>query len=132
MRIHITGASVRISPAWRSIPTSISKPIRRRSASSSIAAQGRRGAAAWSGEALVTLHGSWNRATRTGYKLVRLPFRNGAPTGEYIDVMTGFVVDDRSVWGRPVAVAEARDGALIVTDDGGGVVWRLARSGGKP
>ena len=84
------------------------------------AARGTAGSAAWTGQAFVTLHGSWNRAVRTGYKLVRLPFRNGAPTGEYIDVMTGFVLDDRSVWGRPVGVAEAGDGALIVTDDAGG------------
>ncbi len=93
---------------------------------------GAAGASAWGGDAFVALHGSWNRAVRTGYKLVRLPFKGGAPTGAYVDVMTGFVVDDRSVWGRPVGVAEARDGALIVTDDAGGVVWRVARGGGKP
>jgi glucose/arabinose dehydrogenase len=52
--------------------------------------------------------------------------RNGVPIGTYEDFLTGFVVDDRSVWGRPVGVAVARDGALLVSDDGGGVVWRIA------
>ena len=46
--------------------------------------------------------------------------------GTYEDFLTGFVADDRGVWGRPVGVAVARDGALLVTDDGGGVVWRVA------
>ena len=87
--------------------------------------------AAYRGDAFVTLHGSWNRKLRTGYKLVRLKMRAGVPTGEYEDFMTGFVIDDRSVWGRPVGVAEARDGALLVTDDGGGVIWRVAPTSGR-
>ncbi|MEO7026243.1 MAG: PQQ-dependent sugar dehydrogenase, partial [Caulobacteraceae bacterium] len=85
--------------------------------------------AAWSGDAFVALHGSWNRSMRTGYKVVRLTFKNGAPTGDYVDFLTGFVVDDHSVWGRPVGAAEARDGALMVTDDASGVVWRVAKAG---
>ena len=72
------------------------------------------------------MHGSWNRAKRTGYKVVRLLFEDGAPTGEYEDFLTGFVADDDSVWGRPVGVAVAHDGALLVTDDGGGAIWRVA------
>jgi glucose/arabinose dehydrogenase len=81
------------------------------------------------GDAFVALHGSWNRAKRTGYKVVRLIFKNGAPTGEYEDFLTGFVADDASVWGRPVDVAVAHDGALLVTDDAGGAVWRVAYTG---
>ncbi len=82
--------------------------------------------AGYRGDAFVALHGSWNRAKRTGYKVVRVRTVNGAPTGEYEDFLTGFVADDRGVWGRPVGVAVARDGALLVTDDDGGVVWRVA------
>jgi glucose/arabinose dehydrogenase len=83
----------------------------------------------YKGDAFVTLHGSWNRAKRTGYKVVRLPFKDGKPTGEYDDFLTGFVATDASVWGRPVGVAEAHDGALLVTDDAGGVIWRIAYKG---
>jgi len=85
--------------------------------------------AAYRGDAFVALHGSWNRAKRTGYKVVRLPFKDGAPTGEYEDFLVGFVADDASVWGRPVDVAVAHDGALLVTDDAGGAVWRVAYTG---
>jgi glucose/arabinose dehydrogenase len=81
------------------------------------------------GDAFVALHGSWNRAKHTGYKVVRLIFKDGAPTGEYQDFLTGFAVDDAAVWGRPVGVATAHDGALLVTDDGGGAIWRIAYSG---
>jgi glucose/arabinose dehydrogenase len=82
--------------------------------------------AAWRGDAFVSLHGSWNRGKRTGYKVVRLKLKNGVPDGTYEDFLTGFVADDRGVWGRPVGVAVAHDGALLVTDDAGGVVWRVA------
>ena len=85
--------------------------------------------AAYRGDAFVALHGSWNRAKRTGYKVVRLPFEDGAPTGEYEDFLVGFVADDASVWGRPVDVAVAHDGALLVTDDAGGAIWRVAYQG---
>jgi glucose/arabinose dehydrogenase len=71
-------------------------------------------------------HGSWNRARRTGYKVIRVPLKNGVPTGEYEDFMTGFVTPEGHVWGRPVGVTTAKDGALIVTDDGSGTVWRVA------
>ena len=53
-------------------------------------------------------HGSWNRATRTGYKIIRAIVKDGVPTGEYEDFVTGFVIDDSSVWGRPVGVAQAQ------------------------
>ena len=78
------------------------------------------------GDAFVALHGSWNRATRTGYKVVRIPLNNGVPTGRYDDFLTGFVTTDRNVWGRPVGVAVARDGALLMTEDANGTMWRIA------
>jgi glucose/arabinose dehydrogenase len=71
-------------------------------------------------------HGSWNRSRRTGYKVIRVPVQNGRATGEYEDFMTGFVTPEGNVWGRPVGVAVAKDGALMVTDDGGNCVWRVA------
>ena len=78
------------------------------------------------GDAFVALHGSWNRSKRTGYKVVRLKLNNGVPVGSYEDFLVGFAVDDRGVWGRPVGVAVAHDGALLVTDDGSGTLWRVA------
>ncbi|MGH7131815.1 MAG: PQQ-dependent sugar dehydrogenase [Phycisphaerales bacterium] len=84
--------------------------------------------AEYKGDAFVTLHGSWDRAQRTGYKVVRLRFDpSGKPTGEYEDFMTGFVISDEQVWGRPVGVAVAKDGALIVSEDGSGTLWRVSR-----
>jgi glucose/arabinose dehydrogenase len=80
----------------------------------------------WKGDAFVALHGSWNRAVRTGYKIVRLPFKDGKPTGEYQDFVVGFVADDQNVWGRPVDVAFSKDGSLLFSDDGNGVVYRVA------
>ncbi len=82
--------------------------------------------ASYRGDAFVALHGSWNRSKRTGYKVVILKVKNGVPTGTYEDFLTGFVVDDRGVWGRPVGVTVAHDGALLFADDAGGVVWRVA------
>lgn len=79
----------------------------------------------YEGEIFLALHGSWNRGTRTGYKLVRVFMKKGVPTGEYEDFMTGMVLSDRDVWGRPAAVTVAADGALLVADDGGGVIWRI-------
>ncbi len=71
-------------------------------------------------------HGSWNRARRTGYKVIYVPMVDGRARGEYVDFMTGFVTPEGEVWGRPVAVAEARDGSLLVTDDGSNRVWRVS------
>ncbi|HML12361.1 MAG TPA: PQQ-dependent sugar dehydrogenase [Xanthobacteraceae bacterium] len=75
------------------------------------------------GDAFAAEHGSWNRAKRTGYKVIRVKLRDGVPTGEYQDFLTGFVVDERAVWGRPVGVAVARDGALLVSEDANGTIW---------
>ncbi len=77
------------------------------------------------GDAFVALHGSWNRSARSGYKVVRLLMKNGKPTGAYADFMTGFVVDDGHVWGRPAGLAVAHDGSLIVSEDGNGTLWRV-------
>jgi glucose/arabinose dehydrogenase len=81
------------------------------------------------GDAFVTLHGSWNRSKRTGYKVIRLRFQNGRPTGEYEDFLTGFVRSDRAVWGRPVGVTVTRDGAVLVSEDGNGTIWRIDWTG---
>jgi glucose/arabinose dehydrogenase len=85
----------------------------------------------YKGSAFAAMHGSWNRVKRTGYKVVRLLFdAEGKPTGEYEDFMTGFVLSDSQVWGRPVGVAVARDGSLIMTEDGNGTIWRVTYRGG--
>jgi glucose/arabinose dehydrogenase len=85
--------------------------------------------AEYRGDAFTALHGSWNRTSRTGYKVVRAHLNHGVPTGEYEDFLTGFVVDNHSVWGRPVGVAVAHDGALLMTEDGNGTLWRIAYTG---
>jgi glucose/arabinose dehydrogenase len=77
-------------------------------------------------------HGSWNRARRTGYKVVRVPMKDGKATGEYEDFLVGFVTPEGNVWGRPVGVAVAKDGSLLVTDDGSNSVWRVAYTKKKP
>jgi len=81
---------------------------------------------AWEGDAFVALHGSWNRSLHTGYKIVRLPFKNGKPTGEYQDFVIGFTAGEENVWGRPVDVAFAHDGAMLFSDDGNGVIYRVS------
>ncbi|HMK89853.1 MAG TPA: PQQ-dependent sugar dehydrogenase, partial [Methylocystis sp.] len=78
------------------------------------------------GDAFVALHGSWNRSKITGFKVVRVRFANGKPTGDYQDFLTGFVLDDTHVWGRPVDVVETADGALLVSDDANGAIWRVS------
>jgi hypothetical protein len=85
--------------------------------------------AEYRGDVFAALHGSWNRSTRTGYKVIRVRFNHGVATGEYDDFLTGFVADDQSVWGRPVGVTVAHDGALLVTEDGHSTIWRIAYSG---
>jgi glucose/arabinose dehydrogenase/cytochrome c2 len=78
------------------------------------------------GDAFAAFHGSWNRSLRTGYKLVRVRMKNNLPTGDYEDFLTGFVVDNESVWGRPVASAELADGSLLMSEDGGGIIYRIS------
>ena len=78
------------------------------------------------GDAFAAAHGSWNRSKRTGYKIVRIRLKDGVPTGEYEDFVTGFVINDNEVWGRPVGVAVARDGSLLISEDGNGTIWRVS------
>ncbi len=85
--------------------------------------------AEYRGAIFAALHGSWNRSVRTGSKIVRLRLKNGVPTGEYEDFLTGFVIDNGKVWGRPVGLTVAQDGALLVSEDGNNTVWRVAYTG---
>jgi hypothetical protein len=73
-------------------------------------------------------HGSWNRKPRSGYKVIFVPFSNGKPSGDPIDVLTGFVTENGDAMGRPVGVAVDRRGALLVADDVGNVIWRVSAS----
>jgi glucose/arabinose dehydrogenase len=82
--------------------------------------------AEYNGNAFAAQHGSWNRAKRTGYKIIRAIVKNGVPSGEYEDFVTGFVIDDERVWGRPVGIAQAKDGSLLFTDDENSTVWRVS------
>jgi glucose/arabinose dehydrogenase len=82
--------------------------------------------AEYRGDVFASEHGSWNKAVRTGYEVIRVPLVNGRASGEYEDFVTGFITATGDVWGRPVGVAVAKDGALIVTDDGSNTVWRIA------
>lgn len=82
----------------------------------------------YQGDAFAAEHGSWNRSKRTGYKVIRIRMKDGKPTGEYEDFVTGFVVSDTEVWGRPVGVAVAKDGSLLVSEDGNGTIWRVTHS----
>jgi len=70
-------------------------------------------------------HGSWNRSVRTGYEVIMVPMKNGHALGEYEDFLTGFVTPSGDCWGRPVGVAVAKDGSLMVTDDGSNSIWRV-------
>jgi glucose/arabinose dehydrogenase len=85
--------------------------------------------AEYDGDGFAAEHGSWNRANRGGYEVIRIPMKNGKATGEYEDFLTGFVTADGKVWGRPVGVAVGHDGALYVTDDGSRSVWRVTYTG---
>jgi len=73
-------------------------------------------------------HGSWNRKPFSGYKVIFVPFANGTPSGQPIDVLTGFIKPSGEAMGRPVGVAIAGDGALLVADDVGNTVWRVTRA----
>jgi len=81
------------------------------------------------GDIFAAEHGSWNRAVRTGYEVIRVPLKNGRASGEYEDFLTGFVTPEGQVWGRPVGVAVAKDGSLMVTDDGSDSIWRVSYAG---
>ena len=83
---------------------------------------------AWSDGAFIGQHGSWNRKPRSGYKVIFVPFANGKPVGEPVDVLTGFLNDDGDAQGRPVGVIVDKSGALLVADDAGNSIWRISRA----
>jgi glucose/arabinose dehydrogenase len=80
------------------------------------------------GDGFAVFHGSWNRGFRTGHKVVRIIMKDGVPTGEYQDFLTGFIVDDGNAWGRPVAVEELKDGSLRLSEDGNDTIYRISYS----
>jgi glucose/arabinose dehydrogenase/mono/diheme cytochrome c family protein len=88
--------------------------------------------AEYQGDIFASEHGSWNRSVRVGYEVIRVPTHHtGRAIGEYEDFVTGFVVDNGHVWGRPVGVTVASDGSLLVTDDGSNSIWRISYTGTK-
>ena len=91
--------------------------------------EGKQFPATYRGAIFAAEHGSWNRARRTGYKVIMVPVVNGKATGEYRDFLTGFITSEDAVWGRPVGVTVAQDGSLMVTDDGSNSVWRVSYTG---
>jgi glucose/arabinose dehydrogenase len=84
--------------------------------------------AIYGGDLFVAFHGSWNRSTPTGYKVIRARFADGAPTGQTEDFITGWLEANGRAWGRPVDVSLGPDGALYVSDDSLGVVYRVSAS----
>jgi len=80
------------------------------------------------GDGFAVMHGSWNRAFRTGHKMVRVRMKNGVPTGEYEDFLVGFIADDGNAWGRPVGAVVASDGSLLMSDDGANLIYRISYS----
>jgi glucose/arabinose dehydrogenase len=87
----------------------------------------------YQGDAFAALHGSWNRDKRTGYKIVRIRFKNGKPVGGYDDFLTGWMLgeDNPNVWGRPVGLLALKDGSLLIADDGGNKIWRVTYAKSK-
>jgi glucose/arabinose dehydrogenase len=85
--------------------------------------------AEYNGNVFAAQHGSWNRTKRTGYKVIRAIVKDGVASGEYEDFVTGFVIDDERVWGRPVGIAQAKDGSLLFSDDANGTIWRVSYVG---
>jgi len=86
--------------------------------------------AEYKGDIFASEHGSWNKAVRVGYEVIRVPLhQSGHATGEYEDFLTGFVLPDGQVWGRPVGITEVPDGSLLVSDDGSNSIWRVSYIG---
>jgi glucose/arabinose dehydrogenase/cytochrome c5 len=84
----------------------------------------------YDGDIFASEHGSWNKAVRVGYEVIRVPRRQtGKASGDYEDFLTGFVLPDGQVWGRPVGIAVAQDGSLLVSDDGSNSIWRVSYVG---
>ena len=92
--------------------------------------EGRQFPAEYQGDIFSSQHGSWNKSVRTGYEVIRVPLhQSGHASGEYEDFLTGFVLPNGQVWGRPVGVTVAADGSLLVTDDGSNSIWRVSYTG---
>jgi glucose/arabinose dehydrogenase len=86
--------------------------------------------AEYKGDIFASEHGSWNKAVRVGYEVIRVPLhQTGHASGEYEDFLTGFVLPDGNVWGRPVGITVAPDGSLLVSDDGSNSIWRVSYAG---
>jgi len=86
--------------------------------------------AEYKGDIFASEHGSWNKAVRVGYEVIRVPLhQTGHASGEYEDFLTGFVLPDGNVWGRPVGITVAPDGSLLVSDDGSNSIWRVSYTG---
>lgn len=82
--------------------------------------------------AIVGQHGSWNRKPLAGYKVIFVPFADGKPSGDPVDLLSGFVNAKGEAHGRPVGVAIDKQGALLVADDVGNTVWRVTGANAKP
>jgi len=85
--------------------------------------------ARYKGGAFLALHGSWNRSQRAGYSVAFVPFKDGKPSvNQAEEFMKGWMIapDKKEVWGRPTGVLEMKDGSLLVSDDGGGKIWRIS------
>jgi len=94
--------------------------------------EGKQFPAEYQGDIFAAQHGSWNRDPRTGYEVIRVPLhQTGKATGEYQDFLTGFVLPNGEVWGRPVGVTVMNDGSLLVSDDGSNSIWRVSYTGAK-
>jgi glucose/arabinose dehydrogenase len=92
--------------------------------------EGQQFPAEYKGDIFASEHGSWNKAVRVGYEVIRVPLhQTGHASGEYEDFLTGFVLPDGNVWGRPVGGTVAPDGSLLVSDDGSGSIWRVSYTG---
>jgi glucose/arabinose dehydrogenase len=92
--------------------------------------EGKQFPAEYSGELFASEHGSWNKSVRVGYEVIRVPLHGaGHATGEYQDFLTGFVLPDGKVWGRPVGITVVPDGSLLVSDDGSNSIWRVSYVG---
>jgi glucose/arabinose dehydrogenase len=92
--------------------------------------EGQQFPAEYTGDIFASEHGSWNKAVRVGYEVIRVPLhQKGDASGEYEDFLTGFVLPDGNVWGRPVGITVAPDGSLLVSDDGSNSIWRVSYGG---
>ena len=92
--------------------------------------EGQQFPAEYKGDIFASEHGSWNKSLRAGYEVIRVPLhQSGHASGEYEDFVTGFVLANGNVWGRPVGITVASDGSLLVTDDGSNSIWRIVYTG---